>query len=99
MAGSIQLSGSQQFDSEGVPLSGGLLYFFQSGTTTPQNAFQDTSLTIPYTNPIELDAAGRVPFFYLDDGSIKIRLTDSTGVVQVAADGILVIGPSSGGNT
>lgn len=97
MAGSISLSLSQQFDSEGRPLSGGLLYFFASGTTTPQSAFQDTSLTIPYSNPIVLDASGRVPAFYLADGFIKIRLTDSTGVTVIAADGILVIGPSSGG--
>lgn len=97
MAGSISLSGSQQLDNEGVPLSGGLLYFFAAGTTTPQNAFQDTSLTIPFSNPIVLGADGRVPFFYLADGAIKIRLTDSTGVTVVAADNILVIGPSTGG--
>jgi hypothetical protein len=97
MAGSISLSLSQQFDSEGRPLSGGLLYFLQSGTTTPQSAFQDTSLTIPYSNPIVLDASGRIPAFYLADGFIKIRLTDSAGVTVIAADGILVIGPSSGG--
>jgi microcystin-dependent protein len=97
MAGSISLSGSQQFDNEGVPLAGGLLYFFQSGTTTPQSAFQDTALTIPYSNPIVLGADGRVPFFYLADGNIKIRLTDDSGVTIVAADSILVIGPSAGG--
>lgn len=96
-AGSISLSGSQQFDAQGRPLAGGLLYFFQAGTTTPQNAFIDTALTLPYPNPIVLAADGRVPFFYLADGGIKIRLTDSTGVVIVAADNILVIGPSSGG--
>lgn len=97
MAGSIQLSGSQQFDSQGRPLSGGLLYFFASGTTTPQNAYQDQALSIAYTNPIVLDSSGRVPFFYLADGNIKIRLTDSSGVTIIAADGLLVIGPSSGG--
>lgn len=94
--GSISLSLSQQFNSQGKPLSGGLLYFFQSGTTTPQSAFQDQALTIPYPNPITLDASGRVPAFYLADGNIKIRLTDSTGVTVIAADGLLVIGPSLG---
>ena len=48
-------------------------------------------------NPITLDAAGRVPQFFLADGYIKIRLTDVNGIVQLAADGILVIGPSAGG--
>ncbi len=96
MAGSIGLSLSQQLDSEGKPLAGGLLYFYASGTTTPQSAYQDTALTIAYSNPIELDAAGRVPAFYLADGAIKIRLTDSGGVTILAADNLLVIGPSSG---
>lgn len=98
MAGSISLSLSQQFDSLGKPLSGGRLFFYQAGTVaTPQNAFQDATLTIPYPNPIELDSAGRVPQFYLADGQIKIRLTNMDGVDQVVADNILVIGPSSGG--
>jgi len=98
MAGSISLSLSQQFDDLGKPLSGGMLYFIQAGTTaTPQNAFQDTGLTVAHPNPIVLDAAGRVPAFYLADGSIKIRLTDRNGVEQIVQDNLLVIGPSSGG--
>lgn len=97
-AGSISLSLSQQFNSLGRPLNGGKLYFYVAGTTaTPQSAYQDTALTIAYPNPITLDAAGRVPAFYLADGSIKIRLTDSAGVTQVVADNVLVIGASSGG--
>mgnify|MGYP000054724843 CR=1 FL=1 len=97
MAGSISLSLSQQFDNLGAPLNGGLLYFYASGTTTPQSAYQDSALTIPWPNPITLDSAGRVPQLYFADGAIKIRLTNSAGVVQVAADNILVIGASSGG--
>jgi microcystin-dependent protein len=88
---------SQQFDDLGKPLSGGLLYFIEAGTTnTPQNAYQDSALTIAHPNPITLDSAGRVPQFYLADGSIKIRLTDSAGVQQLVADNVLVVGPSSG---
>lgn len=96
-AGTITLSMSQQFDSLGHPLNGGLLYFYAAGTTTPQSAYQDSGLTIAHPNPITLDSAGRVPQFFLADGNIKIRLTSSTGVVQIAADNILVIGASSGG--
>lgn len=96
MAGSLSLSLSQQFDSQGIPLSGGKLYFFANGTSTPQSAYQDTGLTIAHANPITLDASGRVPPFYLADGFIKIRLADSVGNTVIAADGLLVIGPSSG---
>lgn len=96
MAGSISLSLSQQFNELGKPLAGGLLYFYAAGTTTPQDAFKDSNLTLQHPNPITLDAAGRVPAFYLADGNIKIRLTDAAGVTQIAADNLLVIGPSSG---
>jgi hypothetical protein len=61
MAGSISLSLSQQFDSTGAPLNGGLLYTYAAGTTTPQSAYQDYSLTIPWPNPMVLDSAGRIP--------------------------------------
>lgn len=96
MAGSISLSLSQQFDSTGTPLNGGSLYFYAAGTTTPQSAYQDTALTIPWPNPIVLDSAGRIPPFYLADGQIKIILRDSAGVTQVSADNLLVVGASSG---
>jgi hypothetical protein len=99
MAGSISLSLSQQFDSVGAPLNGGLLYFYAAGTTAPQSAYQDYSLTIPWPNPMVLDSAGRIPAFYLADGQIKIKLTDSAGVTQVQADNILVVGASAGTGT
>lgn len=99
MAGSISLSLSQQFNELGEPLSGGLLYTYAAGTTTPQSAYQDYSLTLPWPNPIVLDSAGRVPAFYLADGQIKIRLSDANGVTQVSADNILVVGASAGTGT
>src|SRR4051812_16588159 len=89
MSGTINLALTQQFDMDGRPLSGGLLYFFVASTTTPQSAFQDTALTIVYPNPITLDASGRVPMFYLADGNIKIRLADKNGVTVIAADNLL----------
>jgi hypothetical protein len=98
MAGTIPLSLTQQFDIYGKPLAGGQLYLIQAGTvSTPQDGFQDTNLTIKMPYPITLDAAGRVPQFFLADGTIKVRLQDKNGVVQLAADSILVIGPSAGG--
>jgi hypothetical protein len=99
MAGTINLALTQQFDMDGNPLSGGLLYFFAASTTTPQSAFQDIALTIPHPNPVVLDASGRVPMFYLADGNIKIRLADKSGVTVIAADNLLVIGPSIGSST
>jgi hypothetical protein len=106
MAGTINLSLSQQLDEYGQPLSGGSLYIIQAGTvSTPQNAYQDTGLSILMPYPIPLDAAGRIPQFFLADatstpptsGLVKVRLQDKNGVVKFTQDGLLVIGPSAGG--
>jgi hypothetical protein len=98
VAGTIPLSLTQQLDEFGAPLSGGQLYLIQAGTvSTPQNGFQDTGLSIVMPNPITLDAAGRIPQFFLADGQIKVRLQDASGVVKFTQDNLLVIGPSAGG--
>lgn len=89
---------AQQQDSNGTPLVGCKLYTIQAGTvSTPQSGYQDSALTIPLSNPIICDAYGRLPQIFLADGSIKLRLTKSNGVQVFAADGILVVGASSGG--
>lgn len=97
MAGSISLSLSQRFDSLGRPLAGGLLYTYAAGTTTPQSAYQDTGLVTALPNPITLDAFGNIPQLFFADGNIKVLLKDANGITQLAADNILVIGPSAGG--
>lgn len=89
---------AQQQDELGNPLIGCKLYTIQAGTvSTPQTAYQDSALTIPLSYPVLCDAYGRLPQIFLADGSIKLRLTKSTGVQVFAADGILVVGASSGG--
>jgi hypothetical protein len=98
MAGTINLSLTQQLDEFGQPLSGGQLYFIQAGTVAvPQDSYQDEALTIKMPYPITLDAAGRIPQFFLADGQIKVRLQDRYGVVKFVADNLLVIGPSTTG--
>lgn len=59
--GSILLpNAEQQFvDANGVPYSGGKVYFYVPGTTTPKTTYQDEGLTTPNTNPVVLDSAGR----------------------------------------
>lgn len=98
MAGSISLAGAQQFDVLGNLLGGAKIYWIQAGTTsTPQNAYYDTGLVSPLPNPYTLEADARIPFHYLSDGQIKIRIVDGNGVTRFEQDNILVIGPSSGG--
>jgi hypothetical protein len=53
-------AGWQFFDANGVPLSGGRLYTYAAGTTTPQTTYTSSTGATPNQNPIELDSAGRV---------------------------------------
>jgi hypothetical protein len=87
-----------QFDTLGKVAPGCRLYVIQAGTTsTPQNAYQDTGLSILQTNPIVCDSTGRLPQWFVADGAIKLRLTTSAGVQIFVGDNLLVVGPSSGG--
>lgn len=52
--------GAQLFDNNGVPLSGGKLYSYTAGTTTPQATYTTSAGNVAHTNPIVLDSAGRV---------------------------------------
>jgi Phage Tail Collar Domain len=53
-------NGEQQFvDSNGQPLSGGWVYFYVPGTTTPKNTWQDPNGTTLNSDPVQLDGAGR----------------------------------------
>jgi hypothetical protein len=103
-SGTIPFSLSQQFDTAGKPLGNCFFYTIQAGTTsTPQNAYQDSALSLVLPNPMRCDAAGRLPQFFLADGLIKVRITDKNGVAQAypnganGIDNIQVIGPSGGG--
>lgn len=60
-------------------LSGGKLYTYSAGTTTPKATYQDSGGTVPHTNPIILSTLGEKEIFL--KGSYKMTLTDSDGVV------------------
>ena len=97
MAGSLYGLGlSQQHDSNGRPLSGAKLYIYEAGTTTPATTYTNYALSEEHPFPIVADANGRVPSFWLADGSYRARLTTSGGVVQFDEDSIQALGPSSG---
>lgn len=53
-------AGWQFFDNNGVALAAGLLYTYAAGTSTPQATYTTSSGSIANSNPIVLDAAGRV---------------------------------------
>ena len=85
------------FDSNGAPLSGGKLYTYAAGTTTPQTAYTSSSGVTAHANPIILDSAGRVPGgeIWLSAASYKFVLNTSTDVLIATYDNISGIGAAS----
>jgi len=77
--------GWQFFDNNGVPLSGGLIYTYAAGTSTPQATYTTSSGNIAHTNPIVLDAAGRVP-----GGEIWLTITLNYKFVLKTSAGITI---------
>lgn len=68
------------FDTNGNPLSGGKLYTYAAGTTTPLATTKDAAGT-PNTNPIILDQYGQCDI-WLSTASFKLLLKDSGDVTQ-----------------
>lgn len=98
MAGTFPgTAGCCQIDQNGKPLQNGKLYVYAGGTTAPSNTFQDIGLIIPAENPLQLDLTGRVPLFFVADGTYHVRLIDQFGVQQFNYPQIPSIGASSSG--
>jgi len=77
-------AGAQFLDANGAPLTGGLLYSYLSGTTTPATTYTSRAGTTNNTNPIVLDAAGRTPAeVWLDGGVLYKFVLKSSAYVQI----------------
>lgn len=83
---------AQFFTNTGAVLTGGKLYTYSAGTTTPAATFTSSLGVTPQPNPIVLDAAGRVPNsgeIWLTQGIIyKFVLKDSNDVTIATYDNI-----------
>lgn len=83
-------AGWQFFDANGNPLTGGKIYTYSAGTTTPATTYTSNSGGTPNANPIILDAAGRAPneIWLTEGSSYKFILKDSTDVQIGSYDNI-----------
>lgn len=82
---------AQFFDNNGVILSGGKIYTYAAGTTTPQATYTSAAGVTPHANPIILDSAGRVPGgeIWLTDGLIyKFVIETATSILLGTYDNI-----------
>ena len=80
-------NGTQFFDSNGVPLNGGLINTYQAGSMTAQQAtYTDATGTVANSNPIVLDSTGRIntEIWLLEGASYQLILTQSDGTTVLA---------------
>ena len=88
-------AGAQFFDNNGDPLTGGKLYTYAAGTTTPQVTYTTAAGNVAHANPIVLDAAGRVPGsseIWLQFAPYKFILKTSNDVTLGTWDNISGVG-------
>ena len=84
--------GAQFFDNNGNPLSGGKIYTYEAGTTTPLASYTSSTGVTAHTNPIVLDSAGRVPsggeIWIVANTLYKFVLETSAGVLIATYDNV-----------
>lgn len=98
MATILPLAETQFNDALGVPLAGGSVYFYLPSTTTPKDTFQDANQTIPNSNPVILDSAGRA--IILGSGSYRQVVYDANGnLIWDQTTSEAVVGSTSFGGT
>jgi hypothetical protein len=83
--------GAQLFDNVGNVLSGGKIYIYEAGTTTPLVSYTSSAGNIAHPNPIILNSAGRVSTgqIWLDVSFLyKFVVKTSTDVLIATYDNI-----------
>ena len=89
---------AQFFTNTGAVLTGGKLYTYAAGTTSPLPSYTTNVGNVARTNPIILDAAGRVPGsgeIWITSAAYKFVLTDSNDVLIATYDNVSGIGAAS----
>lgn len=89
---SLAGAGSQFFNDSGVPLAGGLIYTYTAGGTTPLVTYTSSTGLTAHSNPIVLDAAGRINEIWIPEGtSFKFIVKTSTNVLIGSFDNLFPI--------
>lgn len=87
----------QFFDLNGDPLSGGKIYTYVAGTTTPLVTYTDSTGLVANSNPVILNSRGEASV-WLGDASYKFKLTTATDVEIWTIDNLSGPGAFSGPN-
>lgn len=82
-------------NASGVPYVGAKIFTYLAGSTTPVATYTDVGLTVPNSNPILTDSAGRYTVFLSPGASYKYVIQDSAGAAIKTIDNISSVPGSS----
>ena len=87
-------AGWQFFNNDGTVLSGGLIYTYLAGTSTPQVSYTTSAGNVAHSNPIVLNSAGRVSTgeIWLTASPYKFSIFTATSTLIATYDNISGIG-------
>lgn len=77
-------------DDTGAPLSGGLVYTYDAGTTTPKDTYADSGAVTPNANPVVLDSRGEATIY--GTGTYKVVVKTSAGATVYTVDNYRISG-------
>lgn len=79
----------QIIDANGLPIVGAKKYFYQSGTTIPQNVFSSPDLSVPLAQPIIADINGRfIDAFLLESTPYRVTVKSPNDVTIYQRDNV-----------
>jgi hypothetical protein len=84
MAQLFSLANQVEINESGLPYAGAQLLFYQTGTLTPQNVYQDATLSTPHPQPILADDTGYFPPIWLNPNAVadyRYQLLSASGGV------------------
>ena len=91
------IGNDQQVNSAGAPLSGGKIYTYLAGTSTPSATYTDNTGTTPQANPIILNSLGlpTSPIWLLGGFPLKFIIKDSADTTIRTVDNISGVNDTS----
>ena len=92
MAGTLTPTPFQTvLDTDGVAVSGALIYTYVGGTTTAAATYTTSALSVANANPIVADAAGRFVAYLPAGGNFKFTYKTAAGATIEEQDNILSV--------
>ncbi len=81
-------------DSKGIRRAGGFVTFFVNNTTTLGTIYSDEALSVPQSNPYQLNAAGQIEADVKYQGLMTMQVTNSDGSDIRTTDNVITTNAS-----